>query len=109
MMSYDDEAIGSIRRILAPQEHVVEKRIVGGGLGFMVNGHLCCGTSSRGLTVRVGKAPRAAALAETHVGPLRIGKREPSAFVLVEPAGYREDDALERWVARGLRFIESLE
>lgn len=74
----------------------------------MVNGHLCCGISERGLTVRVGKAGRQDALAQAHVGPLRIGKREPSAFVLVEPAGYRDNEELESWVAKGLRFVESL-
>ena len=31
-----------------------------------------------------------------------------AAFVVVEPNGYRDEAALERWVARGLEFVDPL-
>lgn len=100
--------IERVRELLSGHE-VRETSLVGGGLGFMVDGNLCCGVSERGLTVRVGKDARDAALAEPHVGPLMVGKRRPSAFVVVEPAGYEYDDeALQTWVGRGLAFVATL-
>jgi hypothetical protein len=107
-MAYDEVTAGRVRRILANRSNVVEKGMVGGGLGFMVDGHLCCGVRADGLTVRVGREGRAAALTEPHVGPLVLGKREPAAFVVVEPPGYRSDADLEAWIARALAFIATL-
>ncbi len=107
-MAYDPGTADRIRSLLHGRSDVVERRVVGGGLGFLVGGHLCCSLSTRGLTVRVGPASRADALAEPHVGPLKVGRRETAAFVLVEPDGYRSTAALERWVARGLRFVATL-
>lgn len=106
--SDDTETLSRIRNHLAGRGTIVEKRIVGGGIGFTVNGHLCCGLSSRGLTVRLGTDGKEAALREPHVGPLKLGEREAAAFVVVEPDGYREPEALVSWVDRGLQFVNTL-
>ena len=107
-MTHEEATAAMVRELLATRSNVTEKRIVGGGLGFMVGGHLCVGVSTRGLTVRVGGDGKAAALAEPHVRPLHLGRREASAFVVVEPAGVSEPSALAEWVERGLRFVDSL-
>jgi hypothetical protein len=107
-MGYDIETVERIRRLLSARSDVVEKRIVGGALGFMVGGHLCCAVSVRGLTVRVGAEGKAEALGEPHVGRHLVGNRETRAFVVVEPDGYRDDAALAVWLERGLRFVGSL-
>ena len=104
----DLETVERVRHLLAGRTDVVEKTIVGGGIGFMVGGHLCCAVTNRGLTVRVGPAGKAGALAEPNVVPHLVGKRETKAFVVVERAGYSEDTALKRWVFRGLEFIATL-
>lgn len=107
-MKDKEEIAGRIRDLLADRGTVEEKRIVGGGQGFMVNGHLCCGLSKRGLTVRVGPEGKAKALSEPHVQPLRVGKKETTAFVVVALEALEGEGALESWVARGLRFVETL-
>ena len=107
-MANDDVTVNRVRRVLSNRSDVIEKAIVGGGLGFMVDGHLCCGVSVRGLTVRVGPDAKSEALAMPHVGPLTLGDREAAAFVVVEPAGLRDEDTLEYWVHRGLRFVDTL-
>lgn len=107
-MAYDEADAARIRKLLAQHEDVEEKRIVGGGLGFMVTGHLCCGVSDRGLTVRVGPETKAALLATPHVRPLEFGSREAAAFIVVDPAGYQSDEELETWVERGIRFVSTL-
>lgn len=107
-MAYDETDADRIRKLLAEFDDVVEKRIVGGGLGFMVAGHLCCGVSDRGLTVRVGSDAQSEALALSHVFPLEFGGRRASAFIVVEPDGYRGDEQLASWIERGVRFVETL-
>jgi len=37
-----------------------------------------------------------------------LGGRILSGFVCIEPAGYAADDALARWVGRGLDFVSGL-
>lgn len=97
-----------IRRILSDRPDVVEKPMIGGGLAFMIDGHMCCGASANGLTVRVGPEGKTKALAGRHVKPLVIGSRETAAFVLVEPDGYRTDEELRKWIEHGLRFVATL-
>lgn len=107
-MAYDEAIAEAIRQLLAPSEDVAEKRLVGGGLGFMVAGNLCCGISARGLTVRVGAEGKQAALAMDHVQPLAFGGKETAAFVVVAPEGYEDPESLAMWVDRGLKFVETL-
>lgn len=107
-MAYDTATAERVRRLLSGRSDVIEKRMIGGGLGFMVGGHLCCGVNMKGLTVRVGSEEKGEALATPHVRPLEIGGRETSAFVVVEPDGYRSDEMLGTWVKRGLCFVATL-
>jgi hypothetical protein len=106
--SYDQQTVARVRSLLSAQPNVTEKRIVGGGLGFMVGGHLCCAVTSRGLTVRLGAEGKGSAFSEPHVVPHLVGTRETRAFVIVEPEGYRDDEALVRWIERGLEFVATL-
>ena len=107
-MPYDTATADRIRRLLSGRADVVEKRIIGGGLGFMVGGHLCCGVTARGLTVRVGPNAKDDALAAPNVRPHEVGGRQTAAFVVIEPDGYRDDDLLLMWIQRGLRFVATL-
>jgi hypothetical protein len=104
-----EDTAARVRDLLAAQPvEVRETRLVGGGLGFMVDGHLCCGVSARGLTVRVGRDGLANAIDEPNVQPLMAGARRAKAFVVVSRAGYRDDEDLRRWVERGLGAVAAL-
>jgi hypothetical protein len=39
---------------------------------------------------------------------MRFAGRDLSGFVCVDPAGFAADDALARWVQRGLDFVAQL-
>lgn len=93
-MAYGTAMADRVRRHLATRSDVIEKRIVGGGLGFMVRGHLCCGVSDRGLTVRVGPEAKAELVTREHVRPLTLGAQETTASVVLESAGLTEDASL---------------
>jgi TfoX/Sxy family transcriptional regulator of competence genes len=106
-VSYDAEAAGRVRRLLAGRGDVAEKKMVG-GLSFLVNGNMCCGVTGPALMVRVGAEGREQALSEPHVRPMEFAGRALSGFVRVDPAGFAADDALARWVQRGLDFVSGL-
>jgi TfoX/Sxy family transcriptional regulator of competence genes len=106
-MSYDPEAAGRVRRLLSGRDDVAEKKMVG-GLSFLVKGNMCCGVTGTALMVRVGARDREQALGEPHVRPMEFAGRALSGFVCVDPAGFAEDDALARWVQRGLDFVAGL-
>jgi TfoX N-terminal domain len=107
-MSYDPEVADRVRRVLADRARVIEKKMVGGGLSFLVNGNMCCGVSGQALMVRVGADGREQALGEPHVRPMLLAGRALSGFISVEPAGFAADDALAGWVQRGLDFAAGL-
>lgn len=106
-MGYDKKTAERVRRILSERRDVVEKRMVG-GLSFIVNRSMCCGVTSTGLMVRVGREGCERALAEPHVRPMIFAGRQLAAFVCVDPRGYRTDAALARWLQRAIDFASTL-
>jgi TfoX N-terminal domain len=107
-MSYDERIADRVRRILSGRPDVVEKKMVGGGLSFMVHGSMCCGVTGNALMIRVGPAARERALAQPHVRPMELAGRPLAGFVCVDSGGLRTDAALAAWVQRGLDFVSSL-
>jgi TfoX/Sxy family transcriptional regulator of competence genes len=103
-MGYDVKTAERVRRILSNRSDVTEKRMVG-GLSFMVGGSMCCGVTGSTLMVRVGAEARDRTLAEPHVLPMKLGGRPLAGFVCVEPAAFRTDANLRRWVQRGIDFV----
>jgi TfoX N-terminal domain len=106
-MGYDEKTAARVRRILSRRRDVVEKKMVG-GLSFMVNGRMCCGLTSIAFMVRVGPDAVERALALPHARPMEFAGRRLSGFVYVDPAGYRTDAALAKWVQRGIAFVSTL-
>ncbi len=106
-MNYDPETAGRVRRVLSGCADVAEKKMVG-GLSFLVNGNMCCGVTGTALMVRVGAEGREQALGEPHARPMEFAGRALSGFVCVDRAGFAADDALARWVQRGLDFVSGL-
>lgn len=113
-MALDQTVVERVRRHLAARSEapgdlpgdVVEKRMVG-GLSFMVAGRMCCGVTSTGLMVRLGRDGAVRALEEPHVRQLELGGTPIEAFVVVGPAGIADDAALARWVDRAVAFVQA--
>jgi TfoX/Sxy family transcriptional regulator of competence genes len=106
-LTYDVEAAERVRQLLSARDDVVEKRMVG-GLSFLVNGNKCCGITGGALMVRVGADGREQALCEPHARVMEFAGRVLSGFICVEPAGFASEDALARWVQRGLDIVSGL-
>jgi TfoX/Sxy family transcriptional regulator of competence genes len=105
--SYDVKTVERLRRILSSRQDVIEKRMIG-GLSFMLNGNMCCGVTSAGLMVRVGRAGLEQVLSQPHVRPMEFAGRRLAGFVCIDPEGYRTDAALAAWVRQGIDFAASL-
>src|SRR5712692_8746796 len=106
-MGYDEKTADRVRRILSTRGDVIEKKMFG-GLCFMVSGSMCCGLTSTALMVRVGPDGYEEALAQPHARPMDFTGRALTGMVYVDPAGYKTDTALEKWVQRGVDFVSGL-
>ncbi|WP_249149096.1 TfoX/Sxy family protein [Bradyrhizobium manausense] len=107
-MAYDENTAARVRKLLAGQRFVVERKMMG-GLCFMVNNTMCCTVSGRGgMLIRVGPAAHARMLQEPHTSPMEMRGRIMTGFVRVAPEGYQGDAALKTWVKRGLDFVGTM-
>ena len=106
-MTYDDGLAHRVRDELGTRPGVTEKELFG-GLGFMLEGNMCCGVIDDSLVARVGPDAYEDALAEPHARPFDFTGREMRGWVFVDPPGLSADDDLAEWVGRSLAFVESL-
>jgi TfoX/Sxy family transcriptional regulator of competence genes len=89
------------------RDDVVEKKMFG-GLCFMVSGGMCCGLTNSDFMVRVGPDGHDEALRQPHARPMDFTGRPMRGFVFVAPAGIKTDAQLERWIGRGVAYVERL-
>ncbi len=106
-MAYDEKLAARVRKILIRHKGLTEKKMFG-GITFMLRGNMCCGIDRDNLMVRVGPERYEKALAEPHARPMDFTGRPLKGMVYVGPGGYRSDEALVKWVRRGINFATSL-
>ena len=106
-MSYDEKLAARIRALLSSRDDVEEKKMFG-GLCFMVRGAMCCGLTKTDLMIRVGPDQYEHSLEQPHARPMDFTGRPIRGMVYVAPVGVRSRASLERWVRRGIAFVESL-
>ena len=107
-MASDPKTLVRVRRLLARQRSVVEKRMVGGSLGFMVKGKLCVSVGEGRILVRVDKAARLKLLKRPAARPMIMGGRTVTGFIFIGPPGYSTDAQLKAWIRQSLDVISSL-
>ncbi len=100
-MAYDEKTAERVRRFLSRKRGVEEKQMMG-GLAFLVNGAMCCSVGRDTLLVRVDAEDRKRALTRAYVKPMKLGGRTMTAFVRVEPKGFRTDASLGKWIEQGI-------
>jgi hypothetical protein len=106
-MAYDEGLAQTFRDALADRSGVSERKMFG-GLCFMLNGNMLCGTYRDGGMYRVGKGNEAAALALPHVRPMTMTGRPMPGLVDVDRIAI-DDDALRGKLMRlALDFVEAL-
>jgi hypothetical protein len=66
------------------------------------------GTFRGKLLVRVGKDGHAAALADKHARPMKMGGRTMRGFIAVSPAGTATAPGLRSWIDRAVAYARTL-
>jgi TfoX/Sxy family transcriptional regulator of competence genes len=106
-MAYDEKLAKRIATILSSYDGLSERKMFG-GVAFMLNGHMCCGVTTKNLMVRVGPDAYEDSLAQPHARPMDFTGRPMKGMIYVGPSGYEDDDGLRAWVDRGVAFASSL-
>jgi TfoX-like protein len=106
-MAFDQGLAERIRKHLAQQKGLTEKRMFG-GLAFLLKGNMCCGVHQRELIVRLDPAQTVAALTEPHSRVFDLSGRPMKGWILVEPAGLASETALAKWLRFGTNYAGSL-
>ena len=107
-MAYDERLAARVRELVEGEPGLSEKRMFGGN-AFLVHGHLAVSASSRGgLLLRVDPAEGEALLADPRAEPFVMRGREMAGWLHVLVDATVDEDELERWVTRGVRYARSL-
>lgn len=106
-MAFDEGLAERIRKRLAGNKGLTEKKMFG-GFAFLLNGNMCCGVHRRELIVRLNPVQTDIALAEPHTHVFDLSGRPMRGWILVEPPGLMEESALAKWLRLGTKHAASL-
>ena len=106
-MAYDEGLAETFRGALTGRAGVTEKKMFG-GLCFLLQGNMLCGTYRGGGMYRVGKANEAAALALPHVRPMTMTGRAMPGLVDVDREAIADPALRDRLLALALDFVGGL-
>lgn len=78
-----------------------------GGTCNLLNGNMMCGVYKDFLILRLGEEQAEAALSQPHVKLMDITGKAMKGWLMVEKGGLT-DAAMEQWLRKARRFVESL-
>lgn len=96
-----------IRKLLRRRKGLEEKRMFG-GLGFLLNGNVCCGIHKGRFIFRLGIDVAEAALKEKHVKPFDITGKPMRGWVMIDCRLIADENELKNWVALAASFASTL-
>ena len=97
-----------VREALGGTADITEKAMFG-GLCWLLDGHMLCTASRKGMMARLGKGEDGWALAHPDIVTVTMGGRAMPGWVRVSHDASREDDALRRkLVAKAIAFVRTL-
>ena len=107
IVAYDQGLAERVRERLQGTDGVVELRMFG-GWGITLHGNMAVGVMDRALIVRVGPDAFEAALTRPGVRPFDFTGRAMTGWVYVSGDAVANGRSLGAWVARGVKFAQSL-
>jgi TfoX/Sxy family transcriptional regulator of competence genes len=106
-MAFDESLAGRIRDALACKRNIEERKMFG-CICFLLNGNALAGVWKDRLIARLGPDEGEAALREPHVRVFDITGKSMRNWVAVGPDGVEDDDQLEEWIERAIKFVKTL-
>jgi hypothetical protein len=106
-VALDEQFVERVRERLHGVDDVVELKMFG-GWGVTVHGNMAIGVMDRDLIVRVGPEHFGDALTWPGVRPFDFTGRPMTGWVFVAPEAVANGRSLSAWVARGVKFAQSL-
>jgi hypothetical protein len=106
-MAFDSALAARVRAQLGQRPGLVEKKMFG-GLGFLLNGNMCCGVHGNEMIIRLAPEQTDEALRRPHTRVFDLSGRPMKGWILVQPEGLATDAALAKWVQTGVEYAESL-
>jgi hypothetical protein len=107
-MAYDQDLADRIRRLIASDPGLTEKKMFG-GLAFLIGGHMAIAASGEGgVMVRVDPQQSDGLVATTTASLAEMRGRPMPGWLRVSSDDLRTDDQLLPWVERGTGYARSL-
>ncbi len=106
-MAYDKHVAERIRQWIGHRRGFEEKAMFG-GIGFLLNGHMCIGIWKDSLVLRVGKEAWESYLEQDDVAEFDITGRSMTGWVLVAPDGFDSAEQLDRHLTAAYEFVKTL-
>ncbi len=86
---------------------LVRKRMFG-GLAWMLDGHLLCGASDRGMLVRLGKGNDGWAIESDDIAAMIMSGRRMEGWVRAGPDAYGDDALRQKLLNGAIAFVRTL-
>jgi TfoX/Sxy family transcriptional regulator of competence genes len=106
-MAYSEELARRIREVMAGRDGVTERAMFG-GVAWMVDGNMACGTMGDALLVRLDRDDADRILADPQVRLMQMGGRTMRGFFTVAPEAIADDAQLARWIEAGAAYASTL-
>ncbi len=106
-MAYDESLAQRVRRALAAEQGIAEKKMFG-GIAFLLRGKMSIGILGQDLVVRVDPAEQDKLLRYPQVRPMDFTGRPMKGFLYVGPKATASGAGLKAWLKRGLDYARSL-
>ncbi len=105
-MAYDLTLAERVRKSLQRQSGLSEKKMFG-GIGFLLNGNMCCGVLGNEMIVRLGPEEAAKALQKTDTRVFDFSGRPMKGWIFVHAKGVTTDTRLNSWVDKAVKYARS--
>lgn len=107
-MAYDEALADKVRKLLAGEPGLTEKRMFG-GLAMFLDGNMAVAVRGRGgLMIRVDPETSDRLLDEAGASIAVMRGRPMPGWIVVEPGALAKAGDLKRWVKRGTAFARTL-
>lgn len=106
-MAYDLALAERIRKRLGGKPGLSEKKMFG-GIGFLLNGNMCCGVLGKEMIVRLDPAEAESALKKAETRVFDFSGRPMKGWLFVRGKNVSTDDGLKGWVKMAVAYAGSL-